>query len=133
LKQRPIRNFVGCMKHARYIIYNSTEFLQQPCGNTCPALWRNIVDGGPGALVLEWDPRYSVTTTMSLSHSSWRLAELCHNTACSFNSVNNARRPQLPPLPAPSDQWAIRVQEARMRDNHPVSASKSHITQPCTL
>jgi hypothetical protein len=93
-----------------------------------------ITPGGAiGALVLEWDPRYSVTTTMSLSHSSWRLAELCHNTACSFNSVNNARRPQLPPLPAPSDQWAIRVQEARMRDNHPVSASKSHITQPCTL
>jgi hypothetical protein len=90
LKQWPIRNFVGCMKHARYIIYNSTEFLQQPCGNACPTLWRNIVDGGPGALVLEWDSRYSVTTTMSLSHSSWRLAELCHNTACSFNSVNNA-------------------------------------------
>ncbi|KAG2124752.1 hypothetical protein BD769DRAFT_1669243 [Suillus cothurnatus] len=119
LKQRPIRNFVGCMKHARYIIYNSTKFLQQPCGNTCPALWRNIVDGGPGALVLEWDLRYSGTMTMSLLHSSWQLAELCHNTACSFNSVNNARQPQLPPLPAPSDQWAIRVQEARMRDNHP--------------
>jgi hypothetical protein len=76
LIHRPQNFFVGCMKHAQYESYKDTTFLQQPSGSVCPALWRNIADGGLGGLVLEWDLRYS---------------------------VNNARWPQLPPIPAPAD------------------------------
>ncbi|KAG1833642.1 hypothetical protein F4604DRAFT_1674178 [Suillus subluteus] len=54
----PGTKHVGCMKHAHYKVYNSTQFLQEPCSHICPALWCNIVDGGPGGLVLEWDSSY---------------------------------------------------------------------------
>jgi hypothetical protein len=112
LIRRPQNFFVGCMKHTRYKSYKDTTFLQQPCRSVCLALWRNIADGGPGGLVLEWDLRYSLRTSLAHSQVSWRLAEHCQNAVCPLNSVNNARRPQLPPIPAPADRMAVREQEA---------------------
>jgi hypothetical protein len=100
------------MKHTRYKSYKDTTFLQQPCRSVCLALWRNIADGGPGGLVLEWDLRYSLRTSLAHSQASWQLAEHCQNAVCPLNSVNNAQWPQLPPIPAPANQMAVREQEA---------------------
>ncbi|KAG1879742.1 hypothetical protein F4604DRAFT_1679336 [Suillus subluteus] len=128
LKDRPPGNYVGCMKHARYDVHDSTHFLEEPCGRVCPALWHNIMDGGPGSLVLEWDLRYSIRSTMARSHTSWRLAEHCYNGHCPLNPVFNARLPQLPVVPAPADQWAVREQEARMHHYNSISASADYHT-----
>jgi hypothetical protein len=86
-----LQNFVvGCMKHAQYESYKDITFLQQPCRSVCLALWHNIADGGPGGLILEWDLRYSLRTSLARSQASWRLAEHCQNAVCPLNSVNNA-------------------------------------------
>jgi hypothetical protein len=116
MKERlPGTKFVGCMKHARYKVYDSTCYREEPCGHVCPALWRNIVDGGPGGFVLEW--------TMARSHTSWQLAEHCNNVLCPLNPVINTRLPLLPKVPLPADQSAMREQEARMHHHHCVSSS----------
>lgn len=117
--------YVGCMKHARYRTYMDTSFLHQSCGTLCPALWRNIADGGPGALVFEWDSRYSFRSSLGRSQTSWRIAERCQNTACPLNSINDARQPLLPANPAPADRTAVREQEARMRHHLPVRTRDS--------
>ncbi|KAG1873160.1 hypothetical protein F4604DRAFT_1681211 [Suillus subluteus] len=85
LNERPPgTKHVGCMKHTYYKVYNSTRFLQEPCSHICPALWCNIMDGGQGGLVLEWDSRYSIKSSMACLHTSWRLAEHCNNGLCSY-------------------------------------------------
>ncbi|KAG1891898.1 uncharacterized protein F5891DRAFT_986455 [Suillus fuscotomentosus] len=133
MKERPPgTKFVGCMKHAQYKVYDSTCYREEPCGHVCPALWRNIVDGDPGGLVLEWDSRYSIRLTMAQSHTSWRLAEHCNNVLCPLNPVINTRLPLLPKVPSPADQSAMREQEARMHHHHCVSSSADYHMEICS-
>jgi hypothetical protein len=62
---------VGCIENDNYKVYPTTAFLQDPCGELCPALWRKIADGGEWSLVLEWDLRYPIRPSMARSHTMW--------------------------------------------------------------
>ncbi|KAG1906520.1 uncharacterized protein F5891DRAFT_1181933 [Suillus fuscotomentosus] len=110
---------VGCIENDQYIVWESTTFLQQPCRDFCPALWRNIADSKGCTLVLEWDKRYPIRPAMARSNTAWRIAEHCANPLCPYNPLTNARLARLPPFLPVSDQLTAREQEARLLDHYP--------------
>jgi hypothetical protein len=112
---------VGCIENDRYKVYSSTTFLQWPCEDVCPALWRNVADDGGRSLVLEWDLRYPIRASLARSHSTWRLAEHCGNPVCPFNPSINVRLARLPPIVTVTDHMSTREQEARLHYHNPVN------------
>ncbi|KAG1841609.1 hypothetical protein C8R48DRAFT_781319 [Suillus tomentosus] len=110
---------VGCIENVQYIVWESTTFLQQPCRDFCPALWRNIADSKGCTLVLEWDKRYPIRPAMARSNTAWRIAEHCANPLCPYNPLTNARLARLPPFLPVSDQLTASEQEARLLDHYP--------------
>jgi hypothetical protein len=111
---------VGCMENDGHNVYDTTAFLNKPCGAVCLTLWRNMADGGPQSLVLEWDLRYPIRPSMAHSNTTWRLSEHCGNAVCHFNPSTNVRLARLPPVSPVTDHMSAKEQEARLRHHHPV-------------
>ncbi|KAG1866009.1 hypothetical protein F4604DRAFT_1683000 [Suillus subluteus] len=96
----------GCRTNSRFKVYNNTKFLGTACGESCPAIWRCVGDV-KRSLVVDWDRRYSLKSSVSKSHMIWRLAESCKNEACEFRSIPGWYHPLLAPVKIPADKNKI--------------------------
>ncbi|KAG1887495.1 uncharacterized protein F5891DRAFT_988196 [Suillus fuscotomentosus] len=59
---------VGCMEKQDWKVYNTTSFLNEPCGLLCLTLWNNMANVGPHAFVTEWDQRFPIKGLVNRSN-----------------------------------------------------------------
>ncbi|KIK38222.1 hypothetical protein CY34DRAFT_15193 [Suillus luteus UH-Slu-Lm8-n1] len=68
------------------LVADGTDFIGEPCGNRCPALWHRIEDKSL-RLSVDWDMDDSVTNIFHNVDIEWRLNTHCTNRACPYNVV----------------------------------------------
>ncbi|KAG1782949.1 hypothetical protein EV702DRAFT_1191396 [Suillus placidus] len=115
----------GCTTKSRFKVYDNTKFMGTACGPSCPAIWRCVGDV-KNSLVVDWDRRYSLRSSVSKSHTIWRLAESCENDACDFRSIPGWYHPLLVPVKIPADKNGIVDIIRQMMEHSYKSSLKIH-------
>ncbi|KAG1844463.1 hypothetical protein F4604DRAFT_1937504 [Suillus subluteus] len=118
LRTAPGQN-IGCIERPGWEVYTKTTFLKDPCGSICPTLWRNVADGGPRTLVIEWDHRFPMKGLLQCSNVMWRLSDQCGNISCQYNTVSNGHTCHLPPTPMPHNWVSIEREKQRIEEHIP--------------
>ncbi|KAG2126862.1 uncharacterized protein EDB93DRAFT_1257383 [Suillus bovinus] len=123
---------VGCMEKQGWNVYNTTSFLNEPCGPLCLTLWHNVADVGPHSFVMEWDRRFPIKSMVERSNVIWRLSDQCSNIECPYNAVINGRMCHLLPTPMPYDLVSIELQKQRI-DRHVPLVTGDVVMVECQL
>lgn len=114
------KQWVGCMATSHFPSYDSSDFINGPCGPRCPTLWRKVADDGEESLTLQWDTRFPIREQLDSSRLIWRITQCCRNAACMSNRQGRIHQRALPPDPVPSTMHTIALQECHIANHQPV-------------
>ncbi|KAG2149783.1 hypothetical protein BD769DRAFT_1381528 [Suillus cothurnatus] len=63
---------IGCITHPDFESHDNTYWLGPACGRLCLTLWHNAADSDRQSLILEWDARYSLRTSILVQEARIR-------------------------------------------------------------
>ncbi|KAG0707646.1 hypothetical protein DFH29DRAFT_871301 [Suillus ampliporus] len=109
---------LGSIGKDRFDVHPNISFLNRPCHELCPSLWRHL-SNHKEFITVDWDQRFSAKSILYNTDIEWHLNNYCFNPNCLYNIDVVIGNCDIPPRIMPYSPESVRQQSKYIEDHEP--------------